>query len=244
MVIAVESGMLTASSALRGDWASRGLCFLEACTTLLIQAWKNTRRDDDISSTSPLNLLLEALDAGAVGIASRVIKSKVELQNHDKAYSQIRVKISTCFMLSSMFGIARADDKKAVGTSRLYSAVDADFAAGWAYNGNDSAGTDVKTDLVASTIALLKATAPYAQRFANENTANESADEPLPMVDLLEACLLAIGSMCGAMTGCFASGTIGSSTTGSNMHQTILTVRFWVPLYILILRKFPSSFSM
>ena len=99
-------------------------------------------------------------------------------------------------MLSAMFGIAVSNDENALGISRLYSAIDADCAATLAY-GDESEG---RTDLVASTVFLLGATLPYAQRFANED-----ADEPLPMSDLSEACLMAVGSMCGAKTGCAAT---------------------------------------
>ena len=49
---------------------------------------------------------------------------------------------------------------------------------------------DGRNDHVASTVFLLSATLPYDHQFANED-----ADEPLPMMDLLEACLLAVGSM-------------------------------------------------
>lgn len=97
-------------------------------------------------------------------------------------------------MLAAMFGIANSGKRKNdVGISRLYSAVDADCAAALAY-GNESQG---RTDLVASTVHLLGATLPYASRFASEDR-----DEPLPMMDLSEACLLAVGSMCGAATVC------------------------------------------
>jgi hypothetical protein len=83
--IAAES--LEAPSALRGEWASRGLCYLECAAQLLLQAW---RRND----ASCLNLLLEALDAGAVGLAARLLKAKVHLKHHDRAYSQMRIKIA------------------------------------------------------------------------------------------------------------------------------------------------------
>jgi hypothetical protein len=99
-------------------------------------------------------------------------------------------------MLSAMFGIAVSNDENALGISRLYSAIDADCAAALAYT-DDLGG---RTDLVASTVFLLNATLPFAQRFANED-----ADEPLPMCDLSEACMMAVGSMCGAMTGCLAN---------------------------------------
>lgn len=101
-------------------------------------------------------------------------------------------------MLSAMFGIARSNE---LGSSRLYSAVDADCAAALAYGGNE---TDGRSDLVASTVFLLSATLPYALKVANED-----ADEPLPMMDLSQACLLAVGSMCGAK-GCYDSSSMKS----------------------------------
>jgi len=193
LTIASEPGMLNAASTVRGKWASKGLCFLEAATTLLIQAWTTSteQESDSGSSTSPsLNLLLEALNSGAVGLASRLVKTKVTLKSHDLAYSQLRVKIAICFLLSSMFGIAnKSHDNNDVGASRLYSAIDADCAQFLASGGND---TGVRTDLVGATLNLLNATLPYAHQFTKED-----ADEPLPMVDLSEACLLAAGSMCG-----------------------------------------------
>lgn len=78
---------LGAPSALRGDWASRGLCYLECAAQLLLQAWRS-------NAASCLNLLLEALDAGAVGLAARLLKEKVHIKHHDKAYSQMRIKIA------------------------------------------------------------------------------------------------------------------------------------------------------
>ena len=49
---------------------------------------------------------------------------------------------------------------------------------------------------MASTIFLLGATLPYVQRFADEDK-----DEPLPMMNLSEACLMAVESMCGGTDG-------------------------------------------
>lgn len=83
--IAAES--FEAPSALRGEWASRGLCYLECAAQLLLQAWRS-------NDASCLNLLLEALDAGAVGLAARLLKAKVHLKHHDRAYSQMRIKIA------------------------------------------------------------------------------------------------------------------------------------------------------
>ena len=182
-LLTIASESLDAPSALRGEWASRGLCYLETASQLILQSFQS-------NDASCLNLLLGALDAGAVGLASKLVKAKVHLRYHDKAYRQMRLKMATCYMLTAMFGIAKsAADENGLGASRLYSAVDADAAQALAYS-NESEG---RADLVASTVFLLSATLPYAQRFANEDK-----DEPLPMMDLSQACLLAVGSMCGA----------------------------------------------
>ncbi|KAL7491837.1 hypothetical protein ACHAWT_001100 [Skeletonema menzelii] len=190
--IASEPGMLSAASTVRGKWASKGLSFLEAATTLLIKAWTNKEEENDPDSSTKvsLNLLMEALNGGAIMLASRLVKTKVTLKSHDLAYSQLRVKIAICFLLSAMFGIAnKSHGNGDVGASRLYSAVDADCAQFLASGGDDSG---VRTDLVGATLNLLNATLPYAHQFTKEDT-----DEPLPMIDLSEACLLAAGSMCG-----------------------------------------------
>ncbi|KAL7539417.1 hypothetical protein ACHAXR_009278, partial [Thalassiosira sp. AJA248-18] len=79
---------------------------------------------------------------------------------------------------------------------------------------NNNSNSDGRTDLVASTVYLLGATLPYAHRFANED-----ADEPLPMMDLSEACLLAVGSMCGASTGCFANDSVVDSSIFGEIQQ-------------------------
>ncbi len=118
--------------------------------------------------------------------------------------SRLNSLFCSCYMLSAIFGIAVSNNENSLGISRLYSAIDADCAAALAY-GDESEG---RTDLVASAVFLLSATLPYAQRFANED-----ADEPLPMSDLSEACLMAVGSMCGAKMGFFAIDSCVSEST-------------------------------
>lgn len=191
LTIASESRMLNTPSSVRGKWASKGLCFLEAATTLLIRAWKTEHENGATSSSSSqsLDLLIETINSGAVEMASRLVKTKVTLKSHDLAYSQLRVKIAICFMLSSIFGMANNENSD-VGLSRLYSAIDADCAQFLATSGGEDIG--VRADLVGATLNLLNATLPYAHQFTKED-----ADEPLPMIDLSEACLLAVGSMCG-----------------------------------------------
>eukprot|EP00957_Ditylum_brightwellii_P177226 13500888-Ditylum_brightwellii.AAC.1 len=79
-------------------------------------------------SKSNLDLLLEAIDAGAIPLASLVVFSKIEFHDQPKACGSIRAKIACCRLLSAMFGIARSDGTS-IGLSRLYNAVDSDLMA-------------------------------------------------------------------------------------------------------------------
>ena len=69
------------------EWASWGLCYLECGTMLLLRAWNS----GDAAAASAC--LLDALDAGAVGLASRRIAQRVHLKHHDRVYSQMRMRI-------------------------------------------------------------------------------------------------------------------------------------------------------
>ena len=144
---------------------------------LLLWALKN----NDIDASC----LLDALNANNIGLASPPpILSQCECIENITTRSILK-----CASKFPIVICAENEEKSSLLAARLYSAMDADCAAALAY-GNDTNGSDGRSDLVASTVFLLSATLPYAHRFANED-----ADEPLPMMDLSEACLLAVGSM-------------------------------------------------
>lgn len=198
--IITEPAMLGSPSALRGAWASKGLAFLEAATTLVLRAWKT--RDE-----SSLGMLLDALDAGVIGLASKQIAARVFLRDHEQAYSQMRIKIAISFLLAALFGIANSEGE---GASRLYDAVDADCAAALAFGDERDA---VRVSVINSTIQVLGATLPYARNYASEDR-----DEPLPMMDMTEASLLAVGSMCGCRTGCWLASDAGEGIEDKFSH--------------------------
>jgi hypothetical protein len=197
--IAGDSGMLTSSSMIRGECAFRGLCYLESAFALMMHACKYHMEIDDQRTKTPLDLLIDALDSGVIGLSSRVLRAKVNLKNHDSAYSQIRLKATICRLIACCFILSSGEGN--AGMARLYNAIDADCAASTSSDVIDSrtsqmASTAGRSDLVASTVSLLRATIPFAQKILSDNS-----DEPLPMVDLSEACLLAVGGMCGAKSG-------------------------------------------
>ena len=218
-----ESGMLTATSTFRGVWACRGLCFLEAATVLMIHGCKFPRATKEPYNATSLDLLIDAVDSGAIGIVSRTIKAKVNLQNHDLAHSQIRVKIACCMLLSAMFEMS-SEKESLSGKARLYDAIDADCSASIASNdavvsktSSRMSSISGRSDLFASTITLLQATIPFAEKILNQNSI-----EHLPMIDLSEACLLAVGGMCGARSGCFASDQTQNGMVETNVSSTLI----------------------
>lgn len=216
--IVSDTEILSAPSMIRGEWASRGSCYLEAAAALLINACKYPALTNDSCSTSSMDPLSEAIDCDTIFLVSRVLKAKVNLQKHDSAYSQIRVKIACCYILSVMFEMS-SDKRNVIGKCRLYNAIDDCAAFVAANDGIDSRTSRLETtsgrsDLFASTFALLRATLPFAQKVMNENSS-----EPLPMVDLSEACLLAVGGMCGASPGFFDAGQSNEDVTKSVITQ-------------------------
>ena len=79
-----------------------------------------------------------------------------------------------------MFGIVR-DDASGIAGGRLYTAID--DAGGGGYGGRQ------RQDLTTGCISLLQSTSVHMQRYGG-------GDIPLP--SLSRACLLAVGSICGA----------------------------------------------
>ena len=227
--IASELGILEAASLIRGDWACRGLCYLEVATALIIYPCKNPRDDD--TSTKSIDLLVDAIDSGAINLISRLLKTKVNLQKHDSAFKQVQLKTTCCYFLCALFEISSEEKDSSFGKTRFYEAIDADCAAciGTAPDSRTSrlSSTSGRSDVFASTVALLRATLQFAHKTANE----KNCEEPIPMIDLSESCLLAVGGMCGAKGGYFSN--VPSSTmlsSGAKLEnkstQDICTMAF------------------
>ena len=178
---AADNGYATSSA--RGEWTSRRLAMLEAIAMILVQGWKNIQmQSNSDESTSydqsrngnpaPLGLLLESLDAGIVPLLSRLIDSRIE-DDPDKSYENVRLKIALCHIIGALFGIGQCD-KSNIGFARIFEAL-----------GNTHY-------LIPSTVALLGSTINAVQQY------NSISNNQLPIPALLEANLVALGSMCGS----------------------------------------------
>lgn len=178
-----NSGMMKPSS-LRGDWCPRSLGLLQVISSVVDKIWKFSRRnqsEDLTDSTSPaVDLLVSLLDAGSVPLLARIVATKIEYHVQSKAVGTILLKVAACEIVASMFGIVR-DDASGIAGGRLYTAID--DAGGGGYGGRQ------RQDLTTGCISLLQSTSVHMQRYGG-------GDIPLPA--LSRACLLAVGSICGA----------------------------------------------
>jgi hypothetical protein len=180
LAAATDTDMFNASS-LRADAAPRCLGVIQTASTILMYAWKH----DDPTSSQLLDRLLEAIDGGAISIMSRVLFTKMDWESHDKSVGAMKAREACCRMLCAMFGIARNDDT-GIGQVRLYNAVDA------------AAYSQTPTrNVTTATLATLQTSATYARR-ALMGSGIQAAHYHAALMDVVEAALLAAGSMCGS----------------------------------------------
>ncbi len=205
---ATDDGYASASA--RGEWASRRLAMMEAIAMILVQGWKTiqvqTHSNDashdeykhDHGNSGPLGLLLESLDAGIIPLLSRLIDSRVELSDAEHGYGDIRMKIALCHIIGALFGIGQCDQTN-IGFARIFEAL-----------GNTHY-------LIPITVALLGSTINATQQHSG------ASQRPLPIPALLEANLLALGSMCGSRYCSFNSVGIGGDKAVLQMVSQLVT---------------------
>ncbi len=192
-----------AGSSARGEWTSRRLTMLEAIAMILVQGWKSIQietcdvhgiSDESLNengNSAPLGLLLESLDAGIVPLLSRLLDSRIDVNDPDKAYGDIRLKIAINHIIAAIFGIGQCDNTN-IGFARIFEAL-----------GNTHY-------LIPSAVALLGSTIVTTQQ------SNSASTTKLPISALLEASLLALGSMCGSRYCSFNS--VGVSGDKAVLH--------------------------
>ncbi len=178
---AADDGYATASA--RGEWTSRRLTMLEAIAMILVQGWKSIQIEScNVDGTNNVNengnplalgLLLESLDAGIIPLLSRLLDSRLDVSDPDRAYADIRLKIAINHIIGALFGIGQCDASN-IGFARIFEAL-----------GNTHY-------LIPSAVALLGSTIVTTQQGGSASTTK------LPIPALLEASLIALGSMCGS----------------------------------------------
>jgi hypothetical protein len=198
LAAASDADMFNASS-LRADAAPRCLGVIQTASTILMHAWEH----DDPTSSQLLDRLLEAIDGGAISIASRVLFTKMDWESQDKSVGAMKAREACCRMLCAMFGTAR-NDETGIGQVRLTNAVDAA-----AYSQNPT------RNVTTATFGILQTSASYARR-ALMGGGIQAAHYHAALMDVVEAALLATGSMCGS-----------STTPGEGDFENMVSVESW-----------------
>jgi hypothetical protein len=173
------------SPSYRGAWSSRRLPMLEAIASILVQGWKSIQNEgshidhyspSNNGSSKSLEVLLESLDAGLVPLISRILNSNQEFAASERSYADTRARIAVCHSVSAIFGIGRGD-VSTMGFSRIFEAM-----------GN-------RHRIIPQILYLLGSVVPEVQKNASQG---RNTEKDIPLLQLLEAILLATGGICGS----------------------------------------------
>jgi len=93
LLAAASDKVVMALSSLRGDSASLCLGVIQTSATILMRAWEN-----DPASPQLLDRLLEAIDAGAISILSRILCTKMDWESQDKTVGAMKAREACCRM--------------------------------------------------------------------------------------------------------------------------------------------------
>ena len=199
MLLSSNDSSMTVQSTLRGDAAPRCLGVLETVASIIMFAWQHPSG----ASSELLDRLIEMVDAGVIPYLSKVMNSKIDWESKDKAVGAMMARTASCKLLSCLFGVALNDDT-GIGMRRLMDAVDADSRA---YRGGERS----PNDLIEATLAILQASSNLARR-AMMGSLNQGPHYQTALMDLVDASLLAAGSMCGSSVA--PGGSEGTMVTG------------------------------
>ena len=189
LLLASNDASMLAPSTLRGDTAPRCIGVLEAVASVLMFAWQHPSG----ASSELLDRLIEALDVGAIGFLSKVMSAKVEWDSRDKAVGGMKARTASMRLLCCLFGIALTDETT-IGMKRLMDAVDAD-----SYNYHSSRQQQQRgpQNIVEAVLGSLQVASSNARKVLM-GSLEQGQHYQVALMDMLEAVVLATGSMCGS----------------------------------------------
>jgi len=201
LLVASDDSSMTLPSTLRGDAAPRCLGVVETAASILMFAWQHPSG----ASSELLDRLIEVIDAGVIPYLSKVINMKIDWETKDKAVGGMKGRIASCRFLCCLFGIALTDDT-GIGMRRLMDAVDGDARA---YRGGERSPSNI----IEAALGVLQTASNHARKALMGSTSH-GAHYQAALMDLVDASLLAAGSMCGSSVA--PGGSEGTFITGEN----------------------------
>ena len=205
LLLASNDDSMTVASTLRGDAAPRCLGILETVSSILMFTWQHPSG----ASSELLDRLIEAIDAGAISYVSKVLNTKIDWESKDKAAGGMKGRAASCRFLCCLFGIALTDDT-GIGMRRLMDAVDSDAHS---YRGGERSPSNI----IEATLGVLQNASNQARK-ALMGSITQGPHYQNALMDLVDAALLAAGSMCGSSVA--PGGSEGTMITGANFLAT------------------------
>lgn len=184
LLVSSDDTSMTAASNLRGDGAPRCLGMLEAAASILTFAWQHPSG----AKSELLDRLMEALDAGTITYLFGVLNSRMDWESRDKAAGAMKARSAACRLLCCLFGIALTDDTS-IGMKRLFDVCDADQMGRRSSKG--------ARNVLEAVLSVLQTSLNFAHRDIL-GSASRGAHYQAALLDLVDASLLATGSMCGS----------------------------------------------
>lgn len=203
-LLLVGSSDSTGASTLRGDGAPCCFGTLDAAAAVLMFAWQHSAG----ASNELLDRLIEVIDAGVMPYLSRVLNLKIDWDARDSPVGTMKAKAAACRLLCCLFGIALTDET-AIGMRRLMDAVDSDARS---YRRAERSPRNI----MEAAASILQAASSRA-RASLVGEVSYGAHYQSALFDLVDATLLATGSMCGSSIA--PGGSVGTMITGESFLQ-------------------------
>jgi hypothetical protein len=201
---------MTVASTIRGDAAPRCVGMLEASSSVLLFAWQHPSG----AVSELLDRLMEVLDSGAIGHLAKILTSKIDWESRDKSAGSMKARAAACRIICCLFGIAQVDTTS-IGMRRLVEACDAEQIR--TRNGKGP------RNIMEAVLTVLQNALSYCHKTVIGG-ANHGPHYQSALLDLVDASLLAVGSMCGSSVapgGGEWIGGVSKTVTGFRLCDTI-----------------------
>lgn len=199
MLTSSNDSSMTVPSTLRSDSAPRCLGVLDTISSVLMFFWQHPSG----ASSELLDRLIEMIDGGVVPFLSKVVNSKMDWDSKEKSVGPMKARTASCRLLCVLFGIALTDET-GIGMRRLMDAVDADSRS---YHGGERS----PSNLIEAVLGVLQTASTHARQ-ALIGSLNQGPHYQSALMDVVDASLLAAGSMCGSSIA--PGGSEGTMVTG------------------------------
>ena len=184
LILSANDSTMTAPSNLRGDNAPRCLGMLEAAAAILMFSWQHPAG----AESELLDRLIEALDVGAITYLFRALTFKMDWESRDKSIGGMKARAAACRLACCLFGIALTDETL-IGMRRIIDSCDADQGSR-----RDPKGS---RNLMEAVLSVLQTSLTHSHRLLAGGV-DRGVHYHAALLDLVEAALLATGSMCGS----------------------------------------------